>query len=99
MTHTANIQQENNFFAVSGELNFITVVKLWKQSLPLLSQSSALDFDFGQVSASNSAGVALLLEWLKYAKQQQKSVSFKNIPKHLHSIIAVSGVSEILERN
>jgi phospholipid transport system transporter-binding protein len=93
---SAGIVFQNDFFVVSGELNFTTVVALWNNSLRLLTQAPQLNFDFTQVTASNSAGLALILEWMKYAKQHNKSIRFNNIPKQLNSIIAISGIANML---
>jgi phospholipid transport system transporter-binding protein len=90
------IEYKKDFFVISGELNFTTAVKLWNESLALMAKASQLNFDFTAVTNSNSAGIALLLEWVKYAKQHQKSIRFNNIPKQLNSIIAVSGISKVL---
>jgi phospholipid transport system transporter-binding protein len=90
------IEYKKDFFVISGELNFTTAVKLWNESLVLMAKAAQLNFDFTAVTNSNSAGIALLLEWVKYAKQHQKTIRFNNIPKQLNSIIAVSGISKIL---
>jgi phospholipid transport system transporter-binding protein len=93
---TATLQLQQNKLCVIGALNFVTVVKLWRESLPTLAPLSALQFDLAQVTSSNSAGVSLLLEWVKYAKQSGKTIEFKNIPAQLLSIIKVSGIQNIL---
>jgi phospholipid transport system transporter-binding protein len=90
------ISYQKDFFAVSGELNFTTVVNLWKESLPLLAKAPQLNFDFTEVTSSNSAGLALVLEWMKYAKQYSKPIRFNNIPKQLHSIITIAGLARML---
>jgi phospholipid transport system transporter-binding protein len=90
------IEYKKDFFVISGELNFTTAVKLWNESLALMAKASQLNFDFSAVPSSNSAGIALLLEWVKYAKLHQKSIRFNNIPKQLRSIITVSGIEKIL---
>lgn len=96
MKDAAGIEFQQILIVVSGELNFTTVAKLWKESLPRLSGYSALNFDLAKVTSSNSAGAALLLEWLKYAKQENKPIQFNNIPAHLSSILSVSGISNMV---
>ncbi len=94
MISQASITVENNHLMISGELNFSTVTGLWNASLALLPQQNELHFDFSKVTSSNSAGLALLIEWLKYAKQKNKVINFKNIPPQLLSIAKVSGIEE-----
>ncbi len=89
---TATIVDEKNRLVVSGELNFETIVVLWKQSLPLLERYPRIDIDLSKVTASNSAGLALLLEWLKYGKSENKVVTFSGMPAQLQSIASVAGV-------
>lgn len=86
---------QNNILAISGELNFATVVPLWNDSLPLLAQCQTLSYDFANVTSSNSGGVVLLLEWVKYAKRHKKEIRFSHIPLQLQSIIRVSGLEKI----
>jgi phospholipid transport system transporter-binding protein len=92
----AHIIADNGRLIVSGQLNFATIKKLWKASLPLLASQTELHFDLSKVLSSNSAGIALLIEWMKYAKQHQKTITFERIPAQLQSIAAVSGVTSIL---
>ena len=94
----AKISCENGCVKVSGELNFATVVDLWNESLAYLDKESELKFDFAGVTQANSAALALLLEWVKLAKQRGKSISFYQLPEQLQSIAKVSGVSQLVVR-
>jgi len=93
---TAKISCENDGLIVSGELNFHTVGSLWKQSLPLLSSHKKVHIDLEKVTLVNSAGLSLLLEWIKLAKRENKSISFKNMPEQLISIAKMAGISDML---
>jgi phospholipid transport system transporter-binding protein len=88
----AKINCENGCIQVSGALNFATVSDLWNESLAYLNKESELKFDFAGVTQANSAALALLLEWVKFAKQRGKSISFYQLPEQLQSIAKVSGV-------
>ncbi|MDR3477583.1 MAG: STAS domain-containing protein [Gammaproteobacteria bacterium] len=96
MSKHATIQYQDDSLVVTGELNFRTAVSLWQESLPLIKQYPDLHFDFSAVKSSNSAGLALILEWIKYAKLAKKSIRFSHIPTQLHSIIAVAGLKQML---
>ncbi len=87
-----SITNQNGRLIVSGDLNFLTVPILWEHSLPLLSALQELHFDLEKVTSSNSAGVALLIEWMKYAKSAKKKISFSHVPLQLTSIIQAAGV-------
>lgn len=92
----ASITLENERLLVTGDLNFKTVLGLWSQSLSLISQCQQLDFDLSNVMTSNSAGLALIIEWIKLAKRTGKAISFHDIPPQLISIAAVSGFGAII---
>jgi phospholipid transport system transporter-binding protein len=95
----ATIAYQPDSIRVSGILDFAGAAALWKDSLTKLGGYPALQFDLSGVTASNSGGVALLLQWLKYAKQHQKVIDFQHIPASLASILAVSGVASLLSES
>ena len=97
LKHQANIVNQENRLMVSGDLDFETVTALWRQSLALLARSPELQIDFTQVTAANSAGLALLIEWLKFARKNKKSIRFTHIPAQLISIADAAGIKKLLE--
>lgn len=90
---------DNCTIKISGHLDFSNVPRLWNESLPLLAKIPEVHFDFTDVIDSNSAGLSLLLEWVKLCKSQNKKISFENIPAQVLSIARVSGVDKILHLN
>ncbi len=88
----ATLVDENGRLTVSGELNFETVTTLWKQSLLFLAKYPVIHIDLSKVTTSNSAGLALLVEWLKYGKREKKTIHFSGIPLQLQSIAEVANV-------
>lgn len=83
-------------FAVRGELNFETVVPLWQQAAQRFQDQPFLRIDLGQVSRSDSSGVALLIEWLRQARERQQDVQFVNVPPQMLSIIQVADLDKLL---
>jgi phospholipid transport system transporter-binding protein len=96
MTLSAKISEQEGCLKVSGNLHFFTVMDLWSSSLPLLRDKTSLQFDFSDVTSANSAGLALLMQWQRYAKRHHQTISFNNMPTLLVSIAAVAGIKEIL---
>lgn len=90
----------NGGIAIIGELNHQTVPALLKSSGTLFDtgngQRGDLDIDLTAVSRSDSAGVALLIEWLRRAKKSQRQIRFNNMPKQMHEIAKVTGVDKML---
>lgn len=97
MQSQATITLDHNCLLISGEINFTTAAALWMKSLPLLAQCKNLLFDFSKVTSINSAALALLLEWIKYAKKVSKPIAFRNVSLQLQSIATVAGICSLLE--
>lgn len=88
------VLQEGRLY-VTGDLDFGTVVNLYQQSEPLLQRCKEFQIDLSGVSSCNSAGLALLLEWIKYGRRQQREVHFHKIPASLLAVATVAGVKEL----
>jgi ABC-type transporter Mla MlaB component len=86
-----NIKQDTLF--VEGEMTFSTVAALLEASKPLLAKLNAWNWNFSQVTTCDSAGCALLLEWQKWAKHQNKPLQFSQLPLQAKAIAAAAGLS------
>jgi len=82
--------------AVEGVLDFESVVPLLAQSRSQFAGKERLDVDLQGVRRANSAGLALLLEWLDLAHRQGISLRFCNLPESLVRLAAVTNVSGLL---
>ena len=88
------IEQKNEqSFEISGALTFKSIdkaaLKLCRQKLQFSQQSIVIDLQ--QVSNADSAGLALVIEWIKQAEQQQTRLYFQNIPQQLLALAKLSG--------
>jgi phospholipid transport system transporter-binding protein len=88
--------QGGGLFLLDGELNFDTVPSVWLRSLELFADTADLAVDLGGVTRSDSAGLALLIEWLRFARQQHKPIRFQNLPGQMRALIEVSGLEQVL---
>lgn len=52
--------------------------------------------DLSAVERSDSAGVALLLEWWRRARERDVALRYLNAPAQMRAIIDVSGLADIL---
>ncbi|HXY96081.1 MAG TPA: STAS domain-containing protein [Steroidobacteraceae bacterium] len=57
----------------------------------------ALLIDCQGVTASDSAGLAVLLDWLAAARAQQRSLRYAHLPPGLAALARISEVNELLE--
>lgn len=83
-------------FALRGELDAHSVSILWAEAKRLFSKQAPTNIDLSHVSRSDSAGVALLIEWLRDARAQHWSLQFVNVPPQMLAIIDVADLEELL---
>jgi len=83
-------------FRVSGPMTFVTVTGLLRQSADRFAHGERAEVDLAQVEESDSAGLALLIEWKKIARRQGGSVRFINMPPQLTALARISEVEELI---
>jgi phospholipid transport system transporter-binding protein len=83
-------------FRVSGVLDASTAREMLEQSEARFAQFQDLDVDLGGVGESDSAGLALLIEWLRIARQSQKEIRFANLPAQIEALARISEVEDLL---
>ena len=81
---------------VSGALEFGLVADLLKSSRRFFSGEGDLLFNLNGVNKTDSAGLALLVEWVAMARKSEQALSFQDIPKQMLDIARVSGLDDIL---
>ncbi len=93
----AAITRENDRFKVSGELTFATVTELLEQSRGLFAQAGeSLEVELEAVERADSAGLALLIEWMRLANAQGKTIHFSSLPEQMKAIAVASDLDTIL---
>jgi len=79
-----------------GDLSFTTVPAL-RGGLDMKSADrTRISIDLAGVTRSDSAGLALLIEWLRESEQLGKTITFLNMPAQMQSIARVCGLDGIL---
>lgn len=96
---SCRIEKSQQGFKILGLMNFHTVSCLYKDSLPLFADYKEVRLDFAEVVHADSSAIALLLNWLRYAKKNRKQCIFTNLPSQLCDIANVCEVLPILENS
>ena len=96
MSAEIKINEEENSCQICGVLNFSTVPGLRNYGNKIISQYPQVVFDFGQVTRSDSAGLALLTAWWRFAGELGKKIRFVNIPNQMIDIARLSNLDKIL---
>ena len=81
---------------VTGALTLETVPLLYRNSAGWFVGGGELILDLAQVERADSAGLALLIEWLRRAKATNCKLRFANIPEPVQTLIRINGLQGAL---
>jgi len=90
------LKHDEQTWRVEGDIDLSSVEALLSEVDALWQQGAQRVVDLGQVKRIDSAGVALMLEWLRQAKQRNVTLRYRNVPRQMLSIATVCGVHEML---
>jgi len=85
------IDQGEGQFVIDGDLTFATIDKETVKSLAFLTTAKEITIDLSRVPCTDSAGLALMIEWIRYARTKKTQIRFKKIPKQLLNLARLSG--------
>jgi phospholipid transport system transporter-binding protein len=83
-------------YQLEGELSFDSVELALKKTAKFFISPAQMVFDLAGVSKADSAGLALLLEWLRQAATGGVELRYVNLPRQLLAMAQVVGVEDIL---
>lgn len=86
-------------FSVKGELVFSTVSRWRRTGRRYIQKAEQPSIEFSQVKFCDSSSVALLLAWLRDAKESGKVLRFVHPPQQLLDVARVYGVLDLLNGN
>lgn len=93
-----NLHEQNpGHFLLEGELTFSTIDKNTLKKFSFLKEPNAITLDLGQITSTDSAGLALIIEWLKIAHDNQTALHLVNMPEQLKTLARLAGVAQMLE--
>ncbi len=85
-------------YRVAGELGFDTVPAIWEQSRLVLDGAESPEIDLSQVTNVDSAGLALLIEWMRWARSRRKRLNLVHVPDKLMALARISELDGLLAR-
>lgn len=95
----ATAERDGETLSLRGELDFDSVAELLDSTKPLFATDPPTRVDLAGVNRANSAGVALLVEWLGQTRHHQQELTFINVPAQMQAIIALADLDTILPIN
>lgn len=98
MAARAELAIDGAALAISGVLDFDSVVDLDAEGRRWLGEAAPVEcqLDLAGVTYSSSAGIALLLGWLRAAQHAQKHLQVVNIPADMAALMSVSGLEDVV---
>lgn len=90
--------QGDGLYMVSGPLTFDSAPGLWREGLRLFEGSESLVLDLKDVTRTDSAGLALLVEWMREARRRSVDIRFRHIPEQLMAIARTCNLQALLPR-
>lgn len=85
-------------FVLSGAMTFKTVERILRQGEKLFESHTRLEIDLSGVDKSDSAGLALLLEWITWANHTVREIRFTGMPERVLAIAKTTEVEALLSR-
>ena len=87
-------------FSARGRVTFGTATLARESGMRVFAATSARDIqvDCAGITASDSAGMTVLLDWLAFAKSSGRSLHYLNLPEQVKALARISDVLELLER-
>ena len=85
-------------FALTGEMTFETAERILLASEEPFEQHTRIEVDLEGVTKADSAGLALLLEWITWANHTVREIRFLSMPERILAIARTTEVEQLLKR-
>ena len=85
-------------FALHGDLTYDTVSRALDLSKQVFADHASIELDLTDIANGDSAGLALLLEWVNWAKNYVREIRFVSVPDSISDIARISEVEDMLSR-
>lgn len=83
-------------FHVEGDVIFATVMHLLAESHELFADERRIEIDLGQVGRINTAGLALVIEWIRRSRQEGRSFLIRRPPETLAALARICEAEDII---
>lgn len=83
-------------FRLQGKMDFESSPMALEESMRLFADEPKIMLDLSGVSATDSAGLALLIEWVGWARRQKRELYFNHVPAQALALARISDVEKML---
>lgn len=83
-------------FALRGWLSYRTARAALEKGASVFADTQVIKVDLSGVTDADSAGLALLIEWVSWARAQHREIRFFELPAEIRAIARICEVEEVL---
>jgi len=83
-------------FELAGTVGFDDAARLLAEGDAAFATLPAVEVDLARITRADSAGLALLIEWLLAARAAGRQLRYSNVPAAVVSLAGISDVAELL---
>ncbi|MEO1203547.1 MAG: STAS domain-containing protein [Pseudomonadota bacterium] len=85
-------------FKIVGDLSFETAEQILKETEKAFGEHTRIEVDLSGVKTADSAGLALLLEWITWANHTVREIRYVDVPERILAIARTTEVEPLLYR-
>ena len=85
-------------FVLTGEMTFETAERILRASEEPFEEHTRIEVDLSGIEKADSAGLALLLEWITWANHTVRVIRFTEMPERVLAIARTTEVDGLLDR-
>jgi len=88
--------RDNGVFDVNGQVTFQSVPQFLALTDKWLHAGTGkVTIDMHGVTLADSAGLALLIEWLQLARSAKREIVITNMPDQMRDLVRVNGLMQV----
>jgi len=96
MSRAVLARLERGRFRVAGDLDFAGVAALVGESKQLFADGGDIYVDLADVAHANSAGLAIVLDWLARARREGRRLFLVNLPESMCRLAELSNLEDLI---
>lgn len=94
--NTVTVEESKGRVYVKGDVSFDNAVTVLEEGLKLVRTLPKLEVDLKDMTQTDSSGLAVLIGWVRAAKQEKKSIRFFHLPDFMRDLSRVCGLENVL---
>ena len=80
----------------SGAMNYDSAAEALRAGLALIPRGQACTIDLARVREADSAGLAVLVEWLATARRRETTIRYEGVPAQILAVARLSDLDDLL---